>query len=748
MEGASADRAPDVVGAVVAGIVGVSERDPWRGNGLPESPKATAPAVMVVNDRLAQRVALRAMLAPLSLVLVEVDSGSAALSAAQHQAFALILMDVRMPAMDGYETARLIRQREETGQTPIMFVTAFAPEDTDTLTAYTIGAVDFIFTPVVADVLRAKVKVFVDLFVQAEELRRSLASITDLNAALRDSEASTRAVLDNVADGLFITDERQLIESCNRSALGLFGYRQDEVTGQDLSVVVAPERQDEFRAPAVLPEAQADNIGKPDLTTETLGCRQDGSTFPMEVERSELVLGTRRLTLTFVRDITARKAYTEELKYQALHDELTGLANRTLFGEHASHSLASAKRAGQSRAILLMDLDGFKQVNDTLGHDQGDALLKQLGERLVTALRETDTIARLGGDEFAILPGDATDLAAADSIAWKIRRVIATGFELGDETVHVTASIGIAIFPEHGKTPAKLLRRADAAMYVAKRSGSGHAVAGLARELQPSRQLAVLEGLRECIPRDQLMLHYQPKIDLKTREIVGVEALIRWQHPGRGLLLPGSFLSELESTDLITSVTHWVLDEALRQQRFWRDAGADLTMAVNISARSLGPRSRLPDCVRELTRTWRTPPGQLTLEMTEGALIEANASGILARLHDVGERLSIDDFGAGYSSLSLLQRLPVDEIKIDTSFVSSLSAGDDDDVIVRSTIELAHRFGLTVVAEGVEDATVLQILADHECDVAQGYFLGRPVPAEELTAQLTESPSGPAAGTE
>jgi diguanylate cyclase (GGDEF)-like protein/PAS domain S-box-containing protein len=748
MEGASTEIGPHEVGAVVAGILGETEQDLRAHSGLAELPNPTAPAVLVVNDRLAQRVALRAMLAPLSLVLVEVDSGSAAVSAAQHQTFALILMDVRMPTMDGYQTARVIRQREETRQTPIMFVTAFGPDDTDTLTAYAIGAVDFIFTPVVADVLRAKVKVFVDLFVQSQEVQRSLASITELNAALRDSEASTRAVLDNVADGLLITDERQLIESCNRSALALFGYRQNEVAGQELSVVVAPERQDEFRASAELPQARAGEMGRPGVTTETLGCRHDRSTFPMEVERSELVLGTRRLTLTFVRDITARKAYTDALKHQALHDGLTGLANRTLFGEHASQSLASAKRTGESRAILVMDVDGFKQVNDTLGHDQGDALLKQLGERLVIALRETDTIARLGGDEFAILPGDATDLAAADAVAWKIQRTFATGFDLGDETVHVKASIGIAIFPEHGKTPAELLRLADAAMYVAKRSGSGHAVAGAAQEPQTSRQLDVLVGLRGCIARDEMILHYQPKIDLMTREISGVEALIRWQHRERGLLLPGSFMSELERTDLITSVTHWVLSEALRQQQFWRDAGIDLTMAVNISARSLGPRSSLPDSVQELTRTWGTPPDRLILELTEGALIEAHASGILARLHDMGARLSIDDFGTGYSSLPHLQRLPVDEIKIDRSFVTSLSVGGDDDVLIRSTIELAHNLSLTVVAQGVEDANVLQILADHECDAVQGYFLGRPAPAEELTAQLTESPYGATAGAQ
>jgi diguanylate cyclase (GGDEF)-like protein/PAS domain S-box-containing protein len=704
------------------------------------------PAVLIVNDRVAQRVAIRAMLEPLGLVVVEADSGRAALRAVLRQTFALILMDVRMPTMDGYETANLIRQRKQTSQTPIIFVTAFGREDTETLTAYASGAVDFIFTPVVPDVLRAKVSVFVDLFVQSEELQRSLVSITALNAALRDSEASTQAVLDNVADGILTANETGVIESCNRSAQALFGYREDEVIGQHLAFVIAPARRAEFRASAATPPGLPPEMVRQDMTTETLGCRQDGSTFPMEVEHGELTLGDRRLTLAFVRDISARKAYTEGLEHQALHDGLTGLANRTLFGEHVFQALALAKRTDESRAILVMDLDGFKQVNDSLGHDQGDELLKQVGERLVIALRETDTIARLGGDEFAILPGDATDLAAAAVMAWKIQRTCAAGFKLNEEIVHVSASIGIAMFPEHGKTTAELLRRADVAMYVAKRSGSGHAVVDAAQEKQTARQLGMLVDLRQCIARGELVLHYQPKIDLVTREISGVEALIRWRHPERGVLLPGSFMPEVESTDLIAPVTRWVLNEALHQQRLWRDDGIDLSMAVNISARSLGPRSNLPDSIEELTETWGTPPDRLILELTEGALIEAAAPDILARLHKMGERLSIDDFGTGYSSLAYLQRLPVDEIKIDKSFVTSLSVGGDDAVIVRSTIELAHNLGLTVVAEGVEDDVAMDMLVGYGCDRAQGYFFGRPCPADELTKWLIESKYGGAVG--
>jgi predicted signal transduction protein with EAL and GGDEF domain len=361
-------------------------------------------------------------------------------------------------------------------------------------------------------------------------------------------------------------------------------------------------------------------------------------------------------------------------------------------------------------------------------------------------LRETDTIARLGGDEFAILPGDATDLAAAAAIALKIQRTCAAGFKVNGEVVHVSASIGIALYPEHGKTTAELLRRADVAMYVAKRSGSGHAMCDEAQEKQTAHQLALLIDLRLCIAREELVLHYQPKIDLESREIYGVEALLRWRHPVQGLLQPDSFMPEVERTELIGPVTRWVLNEALRQQRTWRDEGVDLTMAVNISARSLGPSSDLPDTVAELTEIWETPPDRLTLELTEGALVEAAAPGILARLHDMGQSLSIDDFGTGYSSLAYLQRLPVDELKIDRSFVMGLSAASDDAVIVRSTIELAHNLGLSVVAEGVEGELSMDVLVAYGCDSAQGYFFSRPCPAEELGAWLTESPFGACLG--
>ena len=389
-----------------------------------------------------------------------------------------------------------------------------------------------------------------------------------------------------------------------------------------------------------------------------------------------------------------------------------------------------------------MDLDGFKQVNDTLGHDRGDTLLRQLGARLVAALREGDTVARLGGDEFAILAADATDLEGAAAIAWKIQQACEQAFTIDDTIVDVSTSIGIALFPEHGTTTAELLHRADLAMYVAKRSGHGHAVFDAAHERQAEPRLAHLVDLRQCVAREQLVLHYQPKIELASGKIFGVEALVRWQHPTHGLLAPASFMPEVERTDLIVPVTNWVLSSALSQQRAWRDAGIDLTMAVNVSARSLGRESSLPEEIAELKQTCGTAGGELILELTESGLIEAAAPDMLTRLHGMGEKLSIDDFGTGYSSLAYLQRLPVDELKIDRSFVTSLADVSDDAIIVRSTIDLAHNLGLRVVAEGVEDEAVMTILAEYGCDAAQGHFFSRPIPAAEITERMAPAAMG------
>jgi diguanylate cyclase (GGDEF)-like protein len=477
--------------------------------------------------------------------------------------------------------------------------------------------------------------------------------------------------------------------------------------------------------------------------TETVGCRKDGSCFPMELDMSQMQIGERTFTIGCLRDISGRKAHTEALEQRMLHDELTGLPNRTLFGDRLDQAIASSGRTAASCAVLVVDLDGFREINEHLGREHGDQVLRAVGERLRGALRDSDTVARLRGDEFGVLPGDRADEAAAATIAWKLREGFERPFVIGEEAVDVRGSIGIAFFPRHGRTAADLLRRADLALHEAKSSGSGLAVFASEPEDQAARWLTLLSELRAGIPRGELRLHFQPKVELSAkRQTIGVEALVRWEHPEHGLLSPAQFMPQVERSELIEPLTRWVLDEALRQQRLWCDAGMDLTMAVNISARNLARARALPDTVAELTDAWGIAPDRVILEVTEIAVIDADAPDALMVLNGMGARLAIDDFGTGHSSLVYLQQLAVDELKIDRSFVRNLASVPSDAVIVRSTIDLAHNLGMNVVAEGVEDEATLDMLVEYGCDSAQGYFFSRPCPADEVTAWLADSPFG------
>jgi diguanylate cyclase (GGDEF)-like protein/PAS domain S-box-containing protein len=704
------------------------------------------PAILVVDDNADMRLSVRAMLAPLDHTVIEADSGRAALRAVLRQTFALILMDVRMPTLDGYETAKLIRDRDQSALTPIIFITAFGRDEIETATAYASGAVDFIFTPILADVLRAKVSAFINLFVQSQELRRSIESVTALNAALSDSEVRAQAVLQNVADGIVTTGEGGLIESFNRSARRLFGYREADVIGQPLQFIIAPSHHEDFSASAQTGSSLRTSSDLPAATIRTLGCRKDGSCFPMEMDMSEMQIGEEAFIVGCVRDITSRQAYTEALEHRALHDELTGLPNRTLFVDRMARAIAAADRADQPCGVMIVDLDEFREVNETLGSETGDALLRAIADRLRYTLRDSDTVARLGGDEFGILPFGETDVVAAGVIAWKLRAALEEPFLIGGHASSVRASIGIAFFPQHGRATADLMRRADLAMREAKRSDSGIAVFVADPEDHTARRLTLLTDLRDGIPRGELVLHYQPKVDLATRRTTGVEALVRWRHPTDGLLMPAQFMPEAERSDLIEPLTRWALDEALHQQSRWDDAGLPLTMAVNISGRSLTRGSDLPATVAKLTETRGIVPGRLILELTESAIIDPDVPGVLQALHAMGQQLAIDDFGTGYSSLVSLQRLPIHQVKIDRSFVVNLASVPDDAVIVGSTIALAHDLGLSVVAEGVEDEVALDMLVGYGCDTAQGYFFSRPCAAEELTEWLTKSPFGATAG--
>jgi diguanylate cyclase (GGDEF)-like protein len=431
-------------------------------------------------------------------------------------------------------------------------------------------------------------------------------------------------------------------------------------------------------------------------------------------------------------------------EHQALHDALTDLPNRTLFHDRVHQALASARREHIAAAVMIMDLDRFKEVNDTLGHASGDELLKQVGLRLRDSLRESDTVARLGGDEFGVLLPKVVDAEAAVAVARKLRTTLEEPFTLHGLALRMEASIGIALFPDHGSDVQSLLQRADVAMYVAKEHPAGCEVYTRERDEYSPDRLTLLTELRRAIDRGQLLLHYQPKADLRTGDIQGVEALVRWQHPERGMIPPDEFIPPAQKTGVITPLTMFVLDEALRQCRTWALQGMELCVAVNLSTRNLLD-VHLPDTVGELLARWEVPARLLELEITESTILAdpVRAMEILSRLDEMGIRLAIDDFGTGYSSLAYLKRLPVDELKIDKSFILGMEENENDAVIVRSTIDLGRNLGLRVVAEGVETAKAWNRLVSLGCDIAQGYYLSRPVPADQLTEWLRERAAKP-----
>jgi diguanylate cyclase len=423
--------------------------------------------------------------------------------------------------------------------------------------------------------------------------------------------------------------------------------------------------------------------------------------------------------------------------HQALHDALTGLPNRTLLRDRTDQAIRQADRELIPAALLLLDLERFKEVNDTLGHHYGDQLLVQVGQRLQAALREVDTVARLGGDEFAVLLPRIETAEGAVAVARKLQAALAQPFLLEGLTLDVEASIGLAIYPEHGSDPDELLQHADIAMYVAKDTHAGFVLFDPAQDQHSPRRLALLGELRRAIEGRQLILHYQPKVDAHTGQMLGVEALVRWQHPTHGLIPPNDFIPLAERTGLIGPLTHYVLDAALRQCRDWRQAGHELAVAVNVSARRLLDLE-FPDEVAGLLARWEVPARLLVVEITESTIMAdpTRALEILGRLNAMGVQLSIDDFGTGYSSMAYLKSLPVHELKVDRSFVTHMTSDNRDAVIVRSTLDLGRNLGLRVVAEGVEDQTTLQELDVLGCDAIQGYYVSRPVPPDDLISWL------------
>jgi diguanylate cyclase len=571
----------------------------------------------------------------------------------------------------------------------------------------------------------------------------SSQEMTALHQQLREhDERRFQALLAGSSDTTIVLDAAGEIAYISSSATRVLHLAAEELRGRPIVVFIQRH---------VHPD-DADH-----LTTQlqhllgTAGCeevvefrlrRPDGTWRDVEgLGRNLLGDPAVRGVLLTLRDVSERKQLERALTRQAFTDQLTGLPNRALLHDRIQQAIRLAGRQGLTVALLLLDLDRFKEVNDTLGHHHGDLLLQQVAERLRGSLRDSDTVARLGGDEFAVLLPQIASIQDATAAAEKLNAAIESPFTLDGLTLDVDASIGVAAYPDHASDANELLQRADVAMYAAKATHTGYTVYDPSLDQHNPRRLGLLGQLRRALAAGELVVYYQPKADVHSTRIFGVEALVRWQHPEHGLLGPGEFIPLAETTGLIRPLTSYVLDAVVRQCRAWLDGGRELSVAVNLSTRCLMDLT-LPDEIAQLLQDAAIAPDRLLLEITESAIMTdpTRALEILNRLHALGVQLAIDDFGTGYSSMAYLKSLPVDELKVDRSFVKHLRDNPNDAVIVRSTVDLGHNLGLRVVAEGVEDEATWQELATLGCDSVQGYFLARPMPATELAAWLAAQP--------
>ena len=555
---------------------------------------------------------------------------------------------------------------------------------------------------------------------------------------LAQMEAKYRGLLEAAPDAMVVVSPKGKIVLLNVQAEKRFGYSRDELIGKQVKTIIPHGFAERLIADSLRSEKDAldQQIGTGiDLT----GQRKDGTEFPIEIMLSPLEGDEGVLVTAAIRDITARKRAEALIIHSAEHDFLTGLPNRMLLNDRVNQAILLALRHRRKVGVLFLDLDGFKHINDSLGHPTGDKLLQSVGKRLVDCIRGSDTVSRQGGDEFVVLLSEEENSEDASVIARRMLRAVAEAHFIDEHDLHITCSVGISLYPDDGMNAETLIKNADTAMYQAKENGrQTYQFFKPAMNVRAVERQSLEEGLRRALERQEFVVHYQPKIDLKTGRISGAEALLRWNHPTRGAVSPGQFIPVAEDCGLILPIGSWVLRQACQQAQAWLAAGLPMgTMAVNISAMQLREENFVDSVFSMLNQTGLDPKF-LEVELTESVLMKhaESTAAILSQLRVRGVQVAVDDFGTGYSSLSYLRKFPIDALKIDQSFVSQITTVPDETIIVNAVISMGRSLKLRVVAEGVETQKQLSFLQAHKCDEAQGYFFSRPVPAEQFAKLL------------
>jgi diguanylate cyclase (GGDEF)-like protein/PAS domain S-box-containing protein len=704
---------------------------------MSEQDTVQRPLVLVVDDDLSMRFLVREALEEAGFEVEEAEDGRQALALVAQRAPDIVLMDVMMPEMDGYSACAALRATPQGQHTPVLMMTGL--DDIDSIhRAYQVGATDFITKPLNYVVLGHRVRYMYRARQSMDELRDSQKRLANAQRIARlgywDWDAASGAV--TWSD-----------EACRVLGLGPAGRG---LSLEDFLECV-PDR-DRARVRDWFTEAMTTGAA-PSLDHRVMRPRGEACDVQQHVQAVFDEAGRVAHLYGTMQDISERRQAEEEIRRLAYFDSLTGLPNRALFKENLKHALRLARRQGHRLACVFLDLDNFKRINDTLGHNIGDQLLKEAAKRLLGSVRGSDVVthgdadaedervARLGGDEFTVLLSDIRNAEDAAMVATRIQQSLSRPLNLAGHEVFITPSIGIAVFPDDGDDAETLLKRADMAMYCAK--GKGRNLYQFYTEAMNDsalKRLNMESQLRNALEKGEFSLHYQPQMDLVNGRVCGVEALLRWENPELGQVPPCDFIPLAEETALILPIGEWVLRTACAQARAWRDAGHPVgRVAVNISVLQF-VQTGFPELVAQIVQEAGLEPGVLELEITEGLLMKdaEGAIRILSELKALGVQLAIDDFGTGYSSLSYLKQFPIDRLKIDRAFVRDVNSDPDDAAITKAVIAMASGMQMGVVAEGVETEAQLRFLRAKHCDEIQGYLLSRPLPAEDMTPFLRQ----------
>lgn len=710
---------------------------------------STAQTILVVDDNPVNLAVVVDHLEDSGYSVAVAQGGVEALKRAALINPDLILLDVMMPGIDGFETCRRLKADAATRGIPVIFMTALTDMH-DKIAAFQAGGVDYVSKPFQIEELLARVETHLALqAIQARLLRQNIALQSEISArrsaeaALKQSEVSFRRLFETAHDGIVLLDfESGRITAANPAVVEMLGHDRADLIGKTLW-----ESEPFSQVPschATMAElADHDSVRRDHWILRTgLGAAVD-----VEMISSHYTADDSDVVQCNLRNITDRKEAETRIHYMAMHDALTGLPNRTLLKDRLDHAIAQARRTNTQVAVLMLDLDHFKIINDSLGHHMGDQLLQVVAQRLQACVREGDTAARLGGDEFVLGLADVSASEDAAIVARKVIAALVEPFEIEDRKLYIGGSVGIACYPADGEESGSLLRAADTAMYDAKQRGRGD-FRYFTPELNAAaqRRHVLTNDAHQACARGEFVLYYQPQIEIETGRIIGLETLLRWNHPVEGLISPALFIPLLEELGLMVEVGAWVLRTACLQNARWQADGLPpMRMAVNVSAQQLY-RGDIVRTVAQALDESGLAPKWLELELTESLTLDDDQFSlrVMDDLKSLGIGLSLDDFGTGWSSLSCLRRFPIDRIKIDRSFMRDVTTDSAAAAVVESILHLARGLGLECIAEGVETHKQLNYLQDQHCLEMQGYLFCPPLPASEMPTLLRAAPVPPA----